>query len=80
MMHAGMTTTYNYLRNSGAWASDVAAILGKGGLGHLAVQFSNKRGLWTMAIEREKARRSGMLQEIWDYLIKPSTAVRKCRQ
>lgn len=38
IMCAGITT-YNALRNSGARPGDVVAILGVGGLGHMAVQF-----------------------------------------
>ncbi|HEY6537232.1 MAG TPA: alcohol dehydrogenase catalytic domain-containing protein, partial [Candidatus Nitrosocosmicus sp.] len=40
LMCAGITT-YNALRNSGAYAGDVVAILGIGGLGHLGVQFAS---------------------------------------
>ena len=53
MMCAGITT-YNALRNSGARAGDVVAILGIGGLGHLAIQFSSKMGFRTIAIARGK--------------------------
>jgi D-arabinose 1-dehydrogenase-like Zn-dependent alcohol dehydrogenase len=55
MMCAGITT-YNALRNSGARAGDVVAILGIGGLGHLGIQFSNKMGFKTIAIARGKDR------------------------
>jgi len=50
-MCAGITT-YNVLRNSGARAGDVVAVLGIGGLGHLAVQFAAKMGFTTVAIAR----------------------------
>jgi D-arabinose 1-dehydrogenase-like Zn-dependent alcohol dehydrogenase len=53
-MCAGITT-YNALRNSGARAGDVVAILGIGGLGHLGVQFASKMGFRTIAIARGKA-------------------------
>ena len=53
MMCAGITT-YNALRNSGARPGDVVAILGIGGLGHLAIQFSNRMGFKTIAIGRGK--------------------------
>ena len=53
LMCAGITT-YNALRNSGARPGDVVAILGIGGLGHLAIQFSNKMGFKTIAIGRGK--------------------------
>jgi len=45
-------TTFNSLRNSGARAGDLVAILGVGGLGHLAVQFAAKMGFKTVAIAR----------------------------
>lgn len=51
LMCAGITT-FNALRNSGAQAGDVVAILGIGGLGHLAVQFAAKMGFKTVAIAR----------------------------
>jgi D-arabinose 1-dehydrogenase-like Zn-dependent alcohol dehydrogenase len=53
LMCAGITT-YNALRNSGARAGDVVAILGIGGLGHLGVQFAAKMGFRTIAIARGK--------------------------
>lgn len=51
LMCAGLTT-YNALRNSGARAGDLVAILGLGGLGHLGVQFSARMGFRTVAIAR----------------------------
>jgi D-arabinose 1-dehydrogenase-like Zn-dependent alcohol dehydrogenase len=51
LLCAGITT-FNALRNSGARAGDVAAILGIGGLGHLGVQFARKMGFRTVAIAR----------------------------
>ena len=53
LMCAGITT-YNALRNSGARVGDVVAILGVGGLGHLAIQFAAKMGFKTIAIARGK--------------------------
>ena len=53
LMCAGVTT-FNSLRNSGARAGDLVAILGIGGLGHLAVQFAAKMGFRTVAIARGK--------------------------
>jgi D-arabinose 1-dehydrogenase-like Zn-dependent alcohol dehydrogenase len=55
LMCAGLTT-YNSLRNSGARAGDVVAILGVGGLGHLGVQFAAKMGFATVAIARGKEK------------------------
>lgn len=51
LMCAGITT-FNALRNSGAKPGDVVAIVGIGGLGHLAVQFAAKMGFHTIAIAR----------------------------
>jgi len=51
LMCAGLTT-FNSLRNSGARAGDLVAILGIGGLGHLGVQYAAKMGFRTAAIAR----------------------------
>ena len=51
LMCAGITT-FNSLRNSGARGGDTVAVLGIGGLGHLAVQFASKMGFDTIAIAR----------------------------
>jgi len=51
LMCAGITT-YNALRNSGARAGDVVAVLGLGGLGHLGVQYAVKMGFKTVGIAR----------------------------
>jgi D-arabinose 1-dehydrogenase-like Zn-dependent alcohol dehydrogenase len=53
LMCAGLTT-FNALRNSGARPGDVAAVLGLGGLGHLAVQYAAKMGFHTVGIARGK--------------------------
>lgn len=53
LMCAGVTT-FNALRNSGARAGDVVAVLGLGGLGHLGVQYAAKMGFRTVAIARGK--------------------------
>jgi D-arabinose 1-dehydrogenase-like Zn-dependent alcohol dehydrogenase len=53
LMCAGITT-FNALRNSGARAGGVVAILGLGGLGHLGVQYAAKMGFHTVAIARGK--------------------------
>ena len=47
-------TTYNALRNSGARPGDLVAVQGVGGLGHLAIQFSNRMGFRTVAVSRGK--------------------------
>ncbi|WP_329565052.1 alcohol dehydrogenase [Streptomyces sp. NBC_01361] len=56
MACAGVTT-YNGLRRSSARAGDLVAVLGIGGLGHLAVQYAVAMGFETVAIARgsEKA-------------------------
>jgi D-arabinose 1-dehydrogenase-like Zn-dependent alcohol dehydrogenase len=53
LMCAGLTT-FNALRNSGARPGDVVAVLGLGGLGHLAVQYATKMGFRTVGIARGK--------------------------
>ena len=51
LMCAGITT-FNSLRNGGARGGDTVAVLGIGGLGHLAVQFASTMGFHTIAIAR----------------------------
>ncbi len=51
LMCAGITT-FNCLRNSGARAGEIVAVLGLGGLGHLGVQYAAKMGFKTVAIGR----------------------------
>ena len=51
LMCAGLTT-FNALRNSGAKPGDVVAVLGLGGLGHLAVQYAANMGFRTVGIAR----------------------------
>src|SRR5215467_11215290 len=68
LMCAGITT-YNALRNSGAHAGDVVAVLDIGGLGHLGIQFASKMGFRTIAIGRGKdkeeiVRKLGAIQYI----------------
>ena len=53
LMCAGVTT-FNCLRNSGARPGDLVAVVGIGGLGHLAVQYAAKMGCRTVAIARGK--------------------------
>ena len=57
LLCAGITT-FNALRHSGALPSDLVAVLGIGGLGHLGIQFANKFGYQAAAIGRgpENAR------------------------
>jgi D-arabinose 1-dehydrogenase-like Zn-dependent alcohol dehydrogenase len=51
LLCAGVTT-FNALRNSGSRTGDTVAILGIGGLGHLAVQYAAKAGYRTVAVAR----------------------------
>jgi len=51
LMCAGVTT-FNCLRHCGAGPGELVAILGVGGLGHLAIQFAAKMGFNTVAIAR----------------------------
>ncbi len=51
LLCAGVTT-YNSLRNSGARPGQTVAVLGIGGLGHLAVQYAARMGFRTVAISR----------------------------
>lgn len=51
LLCAGITT-FNGLRHSGAGPGDLVAVLGVGGLGHLAIQFANKFGYRVVAIGR----------------------------
>lgn len=51
LLCAGVTT-YNSLRHCGAHAGDTVAVLGIGGLGHLAIQYAAKSGYRTVAIAR----------------------------
>ena len=53
LMCAGVTT-FNALRGSGARPGDVVAVLGIGGLGHLAIQYTAKMGMRTVALGRGK--------------------------
>ncbi len=56
LLCAGITT-FNALRESGARAGDLVAILGVGGLGHLAIQFARRMGFETVAIARGTGKR-----------------------
>src|SRR5216683_2300913 len=51
LMCAGITT-FNALRHSGALPSDLVAVQGVGGLGHLGIQFASKFGYKVAAIGR----------------------------
>ncbi|MDO9713279.1 alcohol dehydrogenase catalytic domain-containing protein [Paracraurococcus lichenis] len=55
LLCAGITT-FNALRNCGARAGDIVAIHGIGGLGHLGVQFANRLGFRTIAVNRGREK------------------------
>lgn len=81
LMCAGITT-FNSLRNSGARAGDLVAILGIGGLGHLAVQYASHMGFHTIAIARgrdkeEFARSLGAVAYIDSLEADPGAELRK---
>ena len=80
LLCAGITT-YNSLRHSGAMPGDLVAVLGIGGLGHLAIQFANKFGYKVAAVGRGSeaaalARNSGRASTS---IIKRPTPRRPCR-
>ena len=81
LMCAGITT-YNALRNAGARAGDLVAILGLGGLGHLGVQYAVKMGFRTVGIARgaekaELARKLGAHDYIDSQKQDPSAELQK---
>jgi D-arabinose 1-dehydrogenase-like Zn-dependent alcohol dehydrogenase len=53
LLCAGITT-FNALRHSGAVPSDLVAVHGIGGLGHLAIQFAQKFGCQVAAAELQR--------------------------
>lgn len=55
LLCAGLTT-FSGLRNTPAKAGDLVAILGIGGLGHLAVQYARNMGFEVVAIGRGEAK------------------------
>jgi D-arabinose 1-dehydrogenase-like Zn-dependent alcohol dehydrogenase len=81
LMCAGITT-FNALRNSGARAGDVVAVLGLGGLGHLGVQYAQKMGFKTVGIARGKdkeplARELGAVHYIDSQAQDPAVELKK---
>ena len=51
LLCAGVTT-FNALRNTAARPGELVAVLGVGGLGHLAVQYAARQGFFTVAVNR----------------------------
>jgi D-arabinose 1-dehydrogenase-like Zn-dependent alcohol dehydrogenase len=68
LLCAGITT-FNALRTSGARPGDRVAVLGVGGLGHLAVQFASRFGFETIAVARGEDKREGALKLGADHYI-----------
>src|ERR1700686_1065021 len=63
LLCAGITV-FNSMRHAGAWAGDLVAVQGIGGLGHLGIQYARQMGFKTVAIGRgsdkeDLARRLG---------------------
>ena len=73
LLCAGVTT-FNALRNSGARPGDLVAVLGVGGLGHLAVQYAARQGFFTVAINT-RARQGGT-----DPISRSTRIYRQCRR
>ena len=80
IMCAGITT-FNSLRHSGARGGDVVAVLGIGGLGHLAVQYAAKMGFHAVAIARgaDKAALAKQLGAHRTLTARRKTSARSCR-
>ena len=80
LLCAGITT-FSALRNSSAKAGDVVAVLGIGGLGHLAVQYARHMGFEVVAIARgnetaELAKKLGAHHYIDSAATDPAAALR----
>ncbi len=83
LLCAGITV-FNALRNSGARAGDLVAVLGIGGLGHLGVQYARQMGFRTVAIGRgaghdkeELARKLGAVHYVDGAAGNPSRELQK---
>jgi len=72
LLCAGITT-FNALRNSGARAGDLVAVLGIGGLGHLGVQYARQMGFRVGAIARG-AEKEALARELGAHLYIDSVA------
>ncbi|PSR32049.1 MAG: alcohol dehydrogenase [Sulfobacillus benefaciens] len=75
-------TTFSAIRSSKARPGDVVAILGIGGLGHLAIQYARAFGLFPVAISRGKekealSRKLGSVAYIDSDERKPGDALRE---
>jgi D-arabinose 1-dehydrogenase-like Zn-dependent alcohol dehydrogenase len=72
LMCAGVTT-FNALRHSGALPSDLVAVQGIGGLGHLGIQFANKFGYRVAAVGRG-AENAALAKKLGAHIYIDSTA------
>ena len=73
LLCAGVTT-FNALRHSGALPSDLVAVQGIGGLGHLGIQFANKFGYKVAAIGRG-SENAALAKKLGSSMYIDSTAV-----
>jgi D-arabinose 1-dehydrogenase-like Zn-dependent alcohol dehydrogenase len=60
LLCAGLTC-FNAVRHADARPGDLAAVVGVGGLGHLAVQYAHAAGFETVAVSRGTAKRDAAL-------------------
>jgi alcohol dehydrogenase len=79
LLCAGVTT-FNALRHCGAGAGELVAVLGVGGLGHLAIQYAARQGFRVVAVNRgrdkeELARSLGAHDYIDNAATDPATAL-----
>jgi alcohol dehydrogenase len=79
LLCAGVTT-FNALRHCGAGAGELVAVLGVGGLGHLAIQYAARQGFRVVAVNRgrdkeELARALGAHDYIDNAATDPATAL-----
>jgi alcohol dehydrogenase len=72
-------TTFNALRHSGAQPGDRVAVLGIGGLGHLAVQFAVAMGFHTVAVGRDKLNAHEHLDSSTEDIGKALRDMGRCR-
>ena len=80
LLCAGVTT-FNALRHCGAGPTDLVAVHGVGGLGHLGIQFASRLGFRTVAINRGRdkeqlARSLGASEYIDSAASDPAAALR----
>jgi propanol-preferring alcohol dehydrogenase len=64
-------TTYKAVKVSGARSSDLVAVFGVGGLGHLAVQYARITGASVVAVDVNQARLVSALKVGADHVINP---------